>query len=76
MAEALVHCLKLSGRSLDAASLVAGLPVPKDGRLTPELAIRSAERHGQRARLVRRRLSDLPQSLLPAVLFLSGRDAC
>jgi len=64
------------GRDIGAEALLAGQPLPGDGRLTPALAVAAAEAHGMRARLVRRRLEDIPESVLPVVLFLSGREAC
>lgn len=57
-------------------ALTAGLPLPADGLLTPELAVTAVEASGGHARLVRRRLEDIDAAVLPVVLFLSGRDAC
>ncbi|MBK0326615.1 type I secretion system permease/ATPase [Rhodobacteraceae bacterium F11138] len=68
--------MRATGRDVAEASLTAGLALPGDGRLTPQLAVQSAELHGFRARLSRRRLQDLPETVLPAILFLDGRDAC
>lgn len=76
LAEALAGALRLAGRDVGPETLMAGQPLPRDGRLTPALAVAAAEAQGMRARMVRRRLADLPDSVLPAVLFLSGRDAC
>ena len=64
------------GRDIAPRSLIAGLALPADGRLTPQLALQAAELQGVRARLSRRALRDLPEALLPAVLFLKGREAC
>ena len=64
------------GRDIAPRTLIAGLALPADGRLTPQLALQAAELQGFRARLSRRALRDLPDALLPAVLFLKGREAC
>jgi ATP-binding cassette subfamily C protein LapB len=52
------------------------LALPKDARLSPQLALQVAELHGFHARLTRRRLADLAASALPVVLFLKGKEAC
>ncbi|MDB6178720.1 type I secretion system permease/ATPase [Paracoccus sp. Z330] len=76
LAQAVAYCCRLEGRDIATASLIAGLALPVDAMLTPELACTAAERQGFRARLVRSALPDLPDAVLPAVLFLNGRDAC
>ncbi|MFC3616760.1 type I secretion system permease/ATPase [Lutimaribacter marinistellae] len=76
MAQALAACARLAGRDVGVDALLAGLPLPADGLLTPGLAVLAAEQHGFRATLIRRRLSALPGNVLPAVLFLRGREAC
>lgn len=78
--DALLDCLvELTARHhrpMSAAALVAGLPLA-DGRLTPELFVRAAERAGFTARIVRRPLDRIPDLVLPAVLVLdSGGSAC
>ncbi|WP_328803249.1 type I secretion system permease/ATPase [Oceanomicrobium pacificus] len=76
LADCLLAALHRLGIDLGPSTLTAGLPLPRDGRLTPPLAVEALERHQIRARLVRRPLSGLPDAVLPAVLFLKGRDAC
>lgn len=76
LAAALAAALRAQGRDVDPDSLTARQALPPDGRLTPALAVAAAETHAQRARLIRRRLTDLPDAVLPAILFLTGRDAC
>jgi len=61
------------GRPVSARRLVAGLPL-EHGRLTPQLAVRAAERAGLVARIAAkplRRLGDLA----PCVVLLEGGDA-
>ncbi|QDY71733.1 type I secretion system permease/ATPase (plasmid) [Qingshengfaniella alkalisoli] len=76
LAAALVEAMRLAGREIGVDTLLAGQALPVDGRLTPALACTAAQRHGFRARLTRRKLSDLPDAVFPCVLFLNGRDAC
>jgi ATP-binding cassette subfamily C protein LapB len=76
LALSLAHCFLLEGHNIGAANLISGMALPPDARLTPELACVAVERQGFRARIIRRRLDDLPEPVLPAVLFLNGREAC
>jgi ATP-binding cassette subfamily C protein LapB len=55
--------------------LTGGLP-SVDGRLSLSLLPRAAARAHCSARLLRRRLQNLPAALLPAVLILKGGRAC
>jgi ATP-binding cassette subfamily C protein LapB len=75
----LLGCLVILARLLErptsAAALTAGLPL-SDGRLTPELALRAAERAGLSARLVRQPLHRISKLTLPCVLLLENRTAC
>ena len=71
----LVALTQLLERPASAEVLKAGLPL-KDGRMTPELAIRAAERAGLSARLVRRALPEISDFTLPCILLLEGRGAC
>ncbi|WP_172298651.1 type I secretion system permease/ATPase [Pseudoruegeria sp. HB172150] len=76
LAAAIVACMKSLGRDVGCETLIAGLPLPNDGRLTPQLGCTAAEAQGFRARLTRRNLADLPDAVFPAVLFLKDRQAC
>jgi ATP-binding cassette, subfamily C, bacterial LapB len=71
----LVTLTQLLERPTSAEVLKAGLPL-EHGRLTPELAIRAAERAGLSARLVRRPLAQISDLILPCILLLEGRCAC
>ncbi len=76
LASAMVAAMQQRGRNISEQALLAGLALDAEGRLTPRLALRAAEAHGYRAQLTRRALRDIPDTVLPVVLFLSGRDAC
>jgi ATP-binding cassette subfamily C protein LapB len=77
--DALLGCLlavaKLYERPTSAEALTAGLPVPESG-LDPDLFIRAAERIDLSAGLVRRKLDEIPELVLPCVLLLKDRQAC
>lgn len=73
--ESLVLLARLLERPLSPTAAVAGLPLV-DGRLTPALAVRAAQRAGLSARVLRRDLDALLAGLVPCVLLLHGRDAC
>lgn len=75
LAACLVAITKIHERPFSAQALTAGLPLV-DGRLTPGLAVRAAERADLSARVVRRRLSAISDLVLPAVLLLNDRQAC
>ncbi|KJK14095.1 ABC transporter [Burkholderiaceae bacterium 16] len=60
---------------VSAEALVAGLPLEAH-RLTPALFPRAAARAGLSARLVMRKLDDIPDLVLPAILLLSKSQAC
>ena len=73
--DALVVVARLLSRPVSAETLRAGLPLV-DHRLTVELFPRAAHRAGLSAKLVRRRLDQLPDLLLPAVLLLEDGRTC
>lgn len=66
----------MAGRDVAIETLINGIALPPDGRLTPDLAVTAADRNGMRARMVRRKLTALSEDNLPAVLLLRGKDAC
>ncbi len=74
LAHALAWITKHHGRERTPESLLAGTPV--NGRLGPDQAVRVMREAGYNAGLVQRSLADLHHLLLPAVLLLSGGDAC
>jgi len=71
----LVELTRIHGHPWSAQQLSAGLPL-QDNRLTLSLLPRAADRAHMTARLVKRKLNNLPQSLLPAMLILEGGRAC
>lgn len=76
----LVECLQILagfyGRRTSAASLTAGLPIPKTG-ITPTLFIRAAERADMRATMVERGIEGIAIApSLPCILVLEERQAC
>ena len=56
-------------------SLTAGLPL-EDGRLTPALVPRAAERAGLTARVVKTTIAEIQHVALPAILLMNQRGAC
>jgi ATP-binding cassette subfamily C protein LapB len=73
--DCLVILTRLLERPASPQALTAGLPLD-GGRLTPELAVRAAERAGLSARLMRRPLHRISDLTLPCVLLLDDRSAC
>jgi ATP-binding cassette subfamily C protein LapB len=75
----LLKCLMLLtrffNRPFTAESLSAGLPLV-EGRLTPALFERAAQRAGLTARVVKRTLREISPLVLPAVLLLKDQRAC
>lgn len=73
------HCLQWlareEGRVLTRETLTEGLPL-HDGRLTPSLVPRAAERAGLNAALLKQRLERVNPRLLPCILLLKGNRAC
>ncbi|GAB6040857.1 type I secretion system permease/ATPase [Endothiovibrio diazotrophicus] len=75
----LLECLLFLARRFDRpttpAALTAGLPLAEDHRLTPELALRAAERAGIEAEWVETPLEKLHPVDLPAILLLDQGEA-
>ena len=69
----LMDCLllvaRLEGRTASVAAISAGLPL-EDGKLTPDLFVRAANRAGLAALSLQRPLKDIPQNVLPAIIVL------
>ncbi len=78
-ADPLLGCLlavtKHFGRPSTPQSLISGLPL-EGNKLTPALFLRAADRADLSSRIVKRRLSALPEYVLPVILLLKGRTAC
>ena len=69
LADALLFLAAHHGRAISREALLAGLPI-LDGRLPPPLFERAAAKAGLEAKTVRRRLSEIPALVLPAVLSM------
>lgn len=65
------------GRQTSVSALCSGLPLPRDGTVTPGIFIRAAESVKLRARLARKPLDILANAPnLPCILVLKGGQAC
>ncbi|PMH43106.1 ABC transporter [Vibrio sp. 10N.286.49.B3] len=71
----LIYVSRYYGLANSPQALINGLPL-SEGKLTPFLFPRSAERAGLVAKEKRAELSKIPELILPAVLLLKGADAC
>ena len=74
--DSLVEICRLHGRSATRASLAAGLPLNKDGKLALDTADRAAARAGMATRLERQSLDAIDAATLPALLLLQDDRAC
>ena len=75
LAFCLLMLVRLLERPASLQAMIGGLPLV-EGRLTPELFIRAADRAGMSARLAQRQLDQISPLSLPCVLLLRGRRAC
>ena len=75
LAICLAAAARLYGESVSPEALIAGLPI-EDGRLTPALAGRAAERAGLAATIVAMPLAAIPHTALPVILLTRDRGAC
>ncbi|GAB2646606.1 type I secretion system permease/ATPase [Vibrio panuliri] len=72
---ALIYVSRYYGLANSPEALINGLPL-SEGKLTPFLFPRSAERAGLVAKENRAELASISQLVLPVVLLLKGGDAC
>jgi ATP-binding cassette subfamily C protein LapB len=75
LATCLAVTARLYGQPLSPDALTAGLPL-EEGRLTPALASRAAERAGLAARVLKIAVADLNPASLPVILLMQDRGAC
>ncbi len=77
MSDPLLCALKTLGKlhavSLNADSAIAGLAL-QDGKLTPKLFVRAAERSGFKAAIVKRSWRQIHEAVLPVVLLGEGDE--
>jgi ATP-binding cassette subfamily C protein LapB len=78
--DAILACIKivagLYNRSTSVMALRAGLPIGDEG-VSPEVAVRAAEKAGLTAKLSKRKdLSKILQVMLPCVVLLRNGEAC
>ncbi|WP_100752715.1 type I secretion system permease/ATPase [Vibrio salilacus] len=71
----LIYVSRYYGLANSPEALINGLPL-SDGKLTPFLFPRAAERAGLVAKENRAGLDEISQLVLPVVLILKGGDAC
>ncbi|WP_295891961.1 type I secretion system permease/ATPase [uncultured Vibrio sp.] len=71
----LIYVSRYYGMANSPEALINGLPL-SEGKLTPFLLPRSAERAGLVAKENRAALSEIPELILPVILLLKGGDAC
>ena len=76
--DSLLQCLlalcRYHGNASTAEALTSGLPL-KDGKLTPRLFSRAAQRMGLVTRIVNKSIKDLTPALLPAVVLTTDDNA-
>ncbi len=72
--ESLIKIAELEHKTASHTSLVAGLPLV-GGRLSPELLERAAERAELNTTIVERKISDIPDLVLPVILLLKDNNA-
>lgn len=63
------------GKPFSTAAALSGLPLT-DGRLTPGLVSRSADRLGLKVRLLKRKVSRVPALVAPFIVLLDDGMAC
>ncbi len=73
--DCLLEVARIHGRASTRAALVAGLPL-QNGRLTPALVSRAANRAGLNCRVMRKGLNKIESAQLPVILLLAGNEAC
>jgi ATP-binding cassette subfamily C protein LapB len=73
--ESLVFLTKYFGNPKSAETLKAGFPL-SHGQFSPSLFVKSSERVGLKARVVKRDLKNISHMVLPVVLVLDNQRAC
>ena len=73
--DSLVLICRIQGIATSKDALISGLPL-RDGKMTPSLLKRSAERANLAITILKQPLSDARQEFLPAILLLKDEEAC
>lgn len=77
--DALLDCLdylaRQHGRAFSRSAVLSGLPI-RDERLSVDLFPRAARRVGLTAKLVHRRVRDVPGIVVPFVVLMNDGEAC
>jgi ATP-binding cassette subfamily C protein LapB len=73
--DSLALICRLYGVATSKDALVSGLPL-RDGKMTPELLKRSADRVNLAVTILKKPLNQIRQEFLPAILLLKDEQAC
>ncbi|MDP2103181.1 MAG: type I secretion system permease/ATPase [Methylotenera sp.] len=73
--DSLVLICRIHGVATSKDALVSGLPL-RDGKMTPALLKRSADRVNLAVTILKTPLNSIRQEFLPAILLLKGEEAC
>lgn len=76
LAESILTISRHHGKHRTLATLLAGLPLGPDGRLTPSMAARAAANVGLTGRIAKMPLDEVAPFALPALLFLKDNETC
>lgn len=71
----LIEIARFHGRGMTPQGFLSGLPLP-EGRLTPDIFRRAANRAGLVSRVSKRALTAIRDELTPVILLLQDNDSC
>lgn len=74
--DCVLYIAKHHGRAISPTAMLAGVPLDKEGRLTPSQVEEAARNAGLESSIRKSPLDKLPSEALPAVLFLEEHEAC
>jgi ATP-binding cassette subfamily C protein LapB len=73
--ESMLLICRVNGIATSRDALISGLPL-RDGKMTPALLKRAAERANLAVTILKKPLSKIRPEVLPAILLLKGEEAC
>ena len=73
--DSLALICRIQGVATSRDALISGLPL-REGKMTPALLKRSAERVNLAVTVLKKQLNKIPQEFLPAILLLKDEQAC